>query len=214
MRENVEKRYLNTWHYNAALILTELENIVKNNGGELCATWEYNNPPMWLTDRKQYLITNRSLSEIIHKEEEMLSRLENLGRADAARETREKIAQYKAMCNDPILTFYADYLYINFVIDGYFYSFSMDRNPFFEFYFAKVKIEDENRINRNYFLQEDRKEWLYDCFFRVNCSNADRREAANLICNMLLNADCNRKYNDKKRKPYTNIVLIKEDGEQ
>lgn len=206
--QTIENRYLSTWHYNAALILGEIETIVKNNGGALCRTWEYNNPPAWLTNRKQYLITNRTLTEAIHKENELLTRLEKLGRTDAARETREKIARYEALNNNPVLSYYADYLYINFVIDDHFYSFSMDRNPFFEFYFARVKIEEGNKINRNYYLQEDSKQWLYDCFFHVDCSASDRREAANLICNMLLTADNNRTYREKNRKPYSNIILM------
>lgn len=207
---NPERRYLTSWHYNAALILTELENIVKNNNGALCATWEYNNPPTWLTQRKQYLITNRTIMEEIRKETETLTRLEKLGRTDAAQQTREKIAKYESLNKAPVLTHYADYLYINFVVDGYFYSFSMDRNPFFEFHFAKIKIENDNRINRNYYLQEDRKEWLYDCFFYMDCSASDIREAANLIYNMLLTANTNRTYHEKNRKPYTNIIPIEE----
>ena len=210
MTNNIEKRYLTSWHYNAALILTELENIVKNNGGALCATWQYNNPPAWLTERKQYLIVNRTISEAINKERELLTRLEKIGRTDAARETLGKIAQYEAINNEPVPTHYADYLYINFVLDGHFYSFSMDRNPFFDFHFAKMKIEEGNKINQNYYLRDDPKKWLYDCFLYMNCSAADIREAANLIYNMLLTADNNCTYHDKNRKPYSNIIVIEE----
>lgn len=206
--ENVQKRYLNAWNYNAAHILEELETIIKNNGGVLCTTWEYGNPPAWLTERKQYLITNRSLSEALHKEREFLERLERLGRADTAHKTREKIAQYEAINNDPTLSYYGDYLYINFVLDGIYYSYSMDSNPFFEFYFARVKIEEGNKINRNYYLQSDLKKWWDDCFWRVNCSKSDIREAANLIYNMLLTAENCRTYKEKNRKPYTNIILL------
>ena len=208
--ENVQRRYLNSWNYNAAHILTELETIVKNNGGALCRTWEHRNPPAWLTERKQYLITNRTLSEAIHKEREFLTRLERLGRADTAHETREKIAQYEALNNAPVLSYYGDYLYISFVLDDNYYYFSMDSNPFFDFHFARVKIEDGNKINRNYYLHDDPKAWWNDCFWRVNCSASDIREAANLIYNMLLTADHNRTYREKNRKPYTNIILIEE----
>ena len=208
--QTIENRYLSTWHYNAALILTELETIVKNNGGALCRTWEYSNPPTWLTDRKQYLIVNRALTEATNKEKELLTRLEKLGRTDAARETREKLAKYESINNAPVLCYYADYLYIDFVVDGHFYSYSMDRNPFFEFHFVRIRIEEGNKINRNYYLQDDPKQWLYDCFFYVDCSASDRREAANMIYNMLTTANNNRTYHEKNRKPFSNIILIED----
>lgn len=208
--ENVKKRYLNSWNYNAAHILTELETIVKNNGGALCRTWEYGNPPAWLTERKQYLITNRTLSEAICKERELLTRLEKLGCADAARETREKIAKYEAIENSPVLSYYGDYLYISFILDGYYYYFSMDSNPFFDFHFARVKIEQENKINRNYYLHGDPKQWWNDCFWRFDCSASDIREAANLIYNMLLTAETCRTYRGKNRTPYTNVILMED----
>jgi hypothetical protein len=213
MKENTthaQKRYLNSWNYNAAHILTELETIVKNNGGKLCRTWEHENPPAWLTERKQYLIENRSLSEAIHEEQELLLKFERFDRTDAARETRERIARYESLKREPELSYYGDYLYIQFVLDNHFYSFSMDNNPFFEFHFAKVKLENGNKINRNYYLQEDRKHWWNDCFWRADCSRDDIREAADLIYNMLLTSNNNRTYIERNRKPYTKIVLMEE----
>ena len=37
-------------------------------------------------------------------------------------------------------------------------------------------------------LEADKKEWLFDCFFKSNCGKSDIIEAANLIFNMLCNA--------------------------
>lgn len=211
--ENATRLYLGSWKYNAAHILTELETIVKNHGGEMCSTWEGKTAPAWVTERKQYIITNRTLSEAIRKENEFLSRLETLGRTDAARETREKIAQYETINNDPKTLYYGDYLYMCFVLDGYYYCFSMDDNPFFDFHFAKVKIEPENKINRNYYSHTDKKEWWDDCFWRFDCSPEDRREAANLIFNMLLTAKTCTTYRTKNRGLYTNIVLLEDNAQ-
>ena len=49
-----QRLYLDSWSYNAALVLTELAKIVWNNGGRV--------KPV-----NKALITNRSLSEIIDK---------------------------------------------------------------------------------------------------------------------------------------------------
>lgn len=207
---NVQRRYLNSWNYNAAHILAELETIVKNNGGTLCRTWEYSNPPAWLTERKQFLISNRTITGAIEEEKKWINRLEKIGPGEAVAEHRKKLEEYESIKNDPVPSYYGDYLYINFVVDGYYYSFSMNDNPFFDFYFAKIKVEAKNKINRNYYINTDSKKWWDDCFFRANCSPEDRREAANLIYNMLITADTCRIYRDKNRKPYANIVFLEE----
>jgi hypothetical protein len=204
--EHAEKRYLNSWNYHAALILTELENIVINKGGAICSTWEYQNPPAWLTERKTYLIENRSLSEGIHKQHELLTRLEKLGRTEAATEARKKLNQLEAIKSDPILSYYGDYLYITFTLNSNYYYFSMDNNPFFDFHFGKIKIEQGNKINRNYYLHIDAKNWWNDSFWRLDCHESDIKEASNFIYNMLINADYCKTYTTKNRKPYTNII--------
>lgn len=205
---NSERRYLTTWHYNAALILEELENIVKNHGGKLCETWQYEKPPEWLTTRKTYLITNRGLTKEIRETEERIERLKKIGNTNMQKEYEQKLEGYKQIDNEPVLVHRADYLYIHFTLDGYFYSYSMDCNPFFEFRYSKMKITDNNQINQNYYSNEDKKEWLYDCFWRFDCSAADRREAANLIFNMLLAANTNRTYSDKNRRTHTRLIFL------
>lgn len=209
-KTNAQRLYLTSWKYNAAHILTELETIVKNNGGALCRTWEYGNPPTWLTERKQFLISNRTITGAIEEEKKWINRFERIGQDEAAAEHRKKLEEYESIKNDPVPSYYGDYLYINFVVDGYYYSFSMDDNPFFDFHFAKIKVEAKNKINRNYYINTDSKTWWNDCFWRANCSPADRREAANLIYNMLLTSDTCRIYRDKNRKPYTNIVFLED----
>ena len=199
---NENRRYLNNWHYNAALILTELETIVKNDGGSICSTFA--------TDRKQYLITNRTLSTAIREEQERLEKLERLLKTDLKNETRKRLEKLEAIKNDPIITYYSDYLYISFALDGNYYYYSMDRNPFFDFYFAKVKIEPENKINRKYYCSNDKKEWFFDCFYSFTCSDSDRREAANLIFNMLITSNYSQTYRTKNRNSHTNIILLGE----
>ena len=208
--KNIEKRYLRSWEYNGAHILTELETIVKNNGGAVCTTWQYGDAPKWLKVRKLYEIENRTLSGAIREKEELLKRLETLGRTEAAKATRDEIEQYKKINNEPVISYYGDYLYIGFVLDGYYYYFSMDKNPFFDFNFAKVKVERGNKIKQNYYLKGDPKEWWNDCFWRFTCSASDRREAANLIFNMLITADASALYYTANRKPYTNIIFLED----
>ena len=206
-----ERRYLTTWKYNAALILEELETIVKNNGGAICSTWQGKNAPVWLTTRKSFLITNRTLDGAKRETEERIEKLKKLKREEAAAGFIKQLEEYNKINNVPRLSYYGNYLYICFVLDGYYYYFSMDENPFFDFHFAKMKIEEENKIKRFYYCFDDKKEWLFDCFFRVNCSSEDRREAANLIFNKLQNSKTCQTYKSNSKPEYLNIFLMEDD---
>jgi hypothetical protein len=52
---------------------------------------------------------------------------------------------------------------------------------------------------------EDKKEWLFDCFFSWNCSDADIKEAANLIFNMLCTAPFSEIMRDQRRERVPNM---------
>lgn len=209
IRTTPERRYLTSWDYNAALIFEELETIVKNHGGQLVTTWDYATPPEWLTERKQYEITNRSLSRIVHEKTELLERLEKRGRTEAAQAVRDELEQYARIDNAPRLSYYGDYRYITFALNGHYYYYQVDRNPLFEFLFTKAPILTGNQINRNRYMSEDQKEWWNDCFLSHSCAPEDRREAANLIFNMLVTAADSTTYHDTGRKPLTNVFYIK-----
>lgn len=179
---NPERRYYSNWHYNAALILEALEKIVVDNGGALVSTWQYSSKQ----PRKRYVFTNRALSAAVWEERARVEKLEALNRP-ALPERRAILERLESIDNTPRVCFYGDWLYINFALDGVYYSYDFDDNPFFPFHYSKTPIEN-GAIDRNHYSQEDKKEWLYDCFFKFDCSQADRTEAANMIFNMLMNA--------------------------
>lgn len=77
--------------------------------------------------------------------------------------------------------------YISFIIDGTYYYYQLNDNPFFEFYYNKTPIKS-GKYSKDAGLEKDKKEWLYDCFFQSNCGQPDIVEAAHLIFNMLCNA--------------------------
>lgn len=187
----MQKRYLTNWSYNAARIFDNLEKIVHDNGGILVSEWKRTQP------REKYLIQNRTLSAAIHEKREFVEKLERLERP-AGRTEREELERMEAIDNTPRETFYGDYQYIAFTLDGVYFYYQVDRNPFFPFYYTKSNA-DGGRVDRNTYLDDDKKEWLYDCFFTWNCSDADCLEAANLIFNMLMNAPFSHKARGKAR---------------
>lgn len=193
----MKKRYLRNWEYNAALILQELESIVLNHGGKLVSTWDRKTEPVE--------IENRALSAAIRECKERVSILEARQRP-ALEGYKKELEKLEAIPNDPIITNYGEWLYICFALDGHYYYYSIDDNPFFDFHYGKTAIDENGMINKNYYMQCDKKEWLYDCFFKFDCSGADRKEAANMIFNMLVSAKCSGTYfkaNAKKEKLYT-----------
>lgn len=203
-RIDVEKRYLANWHYNAALILEELEKIIINNGGRLCSQWQSG------PGRKKFEITNRSIMEKRHELEKTAERLERLHLTEAAKANAAELEKLANLNNDPVITSYADYLYVSFVYADYHYYFQMDRNPFFPFLYYKTKMLTENTTRRNVYGAEPSKEWLWDCFFSFDCSNADRREAANLIFNELVTARVSETYYTRERKDEQTLYFYEE----
>lgn len=181
----IEKRYLNNWNYNGALILEELEKIVLENGGILISTWNHG-------PRKQYEIVNRSIMNAIREETERAERLERITGKTAER-ARARIAELEAIDNAPRLTAHGDYHYIGFTLNGFYYYYQLDSNPFFDFYYSKSAIEN-GKTNRNGYLSGDPKNWLFDCFFTWSATDEQRKTAAATIFDMLLQAQPTRRH--------------------
>ena len=193
-----KRLYLDNWSYNAALTLQELENIVLENGGAIVSTWK-------TTERDTVTISNRSIAKVIHEKQERLERFKEKGiRTDIL---ENEIKELEAIPNEPVTLYYGDWHYICFTIGSDYYHFSLDRNPFFDFHYCKCPIID-GLVSPNYYMDKDNKEWLYDCFFSWNCTEEDRRNAANAIYNKLIKAHYSGTYRDKnKRKPNTLNIL-------
>ena len=192
-----ERRYLTSWKYNAALILDELEAIVLNNGGAIVSTWQ--------KTRKEYAITNRSITGAIREQLDRVERLEKHNRVEAAIAAREKLDELQSLPNEPHITPYGDFTYICFALNGFYYYYSLDDNPFFDFHYSKTPIIN-GEINKSHYCRNDPKTWFYDCLWSWKCSRDDIQTAANSIFNMLQKATPCNTY--KKAKLEKLIVLV------
>jgi len=183
---NPNKLYLSNWDYNAALIIEELAEIVKNNGGTVKPGTET-------------IIENRALNENLRKAADRMTQLESIEaeapgtnehRTDAIKRLRADIEKWERIDNTPRTVHHCTWssAYISFKLGGMYYYYQTDSNPFFDFYYQKTPIDVNGTVSRCACLESDKKEWLYDCFFRAEATDADRREAANLIYNMLVKA--------------------------
>lgn len=193
-KEN-QRLYPATWEYNAARITTELAKIVANNGGRV----KYGNAA---------IISNRSILNAISEKEERAEKLKAINaeyekeiRTAAIKALEKEIDELKQINNDPRRVTHTGY--IRFVFENNYYYFSTDSNPFFPFHYIKTPVKN-GKYSADACCMEDKKEWLFDCFFSWNCCDADIKEAANLIFNMLCNAPYSEIMRDKRRERVRN----------
>jgi hypothetical protein len=178
---NGEKLYCSNWQYNACRIITELAKIVENHDGRVKA-------------HPTALIHHRGLRqkkmELEHHLDIVKKRIERDPDPKAIEHYEKKMAELnmlKGISEEPLQVTHTTY--ISFVLDNIYYYYQLDDNPFFPFYYMKTPVEN-GCYHIDAYMVADKKEWEDECFYRMDCSQADIVEGANLIFNMLLKADC------------------------
>ena len=172
-----ERLYLDNWSYNGSRIITALKTIIENNGGIV-------------KPGKTALVSNRTLDGAIRESKERIAAIEKNTRLDDEKKNAlllaesRKLEKYETIDNEPIEVIGT---YISFVLDNQYYYYSIDDNPFFDFHYIKTPVND-GQYSLDAACENDAKTWLYDVFLTFNASDADIKEAANLIFNMLVSA--------------------------
>ena len=188
--------YLSNWEYNASMILTELENIILENGGAIVSDWK--------TERTEtFTITNRTLDKAIRDQENLVQSLEQYKRDTTT--AREKLQELQSIDNNPITNNFGNWYYITFAIKNDYYYYSMDSNPFFDFHYGKLPIIN-GCIDRDYFCSIDSKDWLLDEFFSFRVTKNERRLAAQIIYDTLLKSNYSQKYRGHRKPTKLNTL--------
>lgn len=184
--------YYTNWNYNAARILDQLQHVINNNGGYIAETHapEY----FYHCFQTLYTIHNRTLSGAIREQETLIEKLKKHGRECTNAEI--KLQELQSIQAPPVKTRFTTY--IHFILDDCYYELSLSDNPFFDFHYRKIKLQN-NQFTGDYYLEEFTKDWLYDCFFSYHCSDDDVKEGANLIFNALCSAPASREYIERKK---------------
>ena len=176
--------------------MSELAIIVENNGGRV-------------KRKHNAIVTNWTLTNAIREEEQKIARIEKAIVEHGENELRKiAIASYKkelekflAIDNSPRTVTHTSY--ISFVLDDNIYYYQVDDNPFFPFYYSKALIKN-GKYSKDASLAEDEKEWMFDSFFMIECGEADVKEGANTLYNMLVNAGNTQIIRDSKRQRVPN----------
>ena len=155
MKDN-ERLYPATWVYNSSRLLTQLAKIITDNGGTV--------KPL-----RRAVISNRiqdgailEYRNKIAQYTELEKTSHNPARAAAIKTYSEKLEKLTSINNEPITVTHTTY--ITFVLDGMYYYFQTDDNPFFPFYIQKTPVKN-GKYSKDACTVEDKKEWMYDCFF-------------------------------------------------
>lgn len=178
-KEN-ERLFCKTWTYNAARILSELAQVVENNGGRV----KYGHAA---------IISNYRAEEARREYTEKIQRLEDLEKNESKPARAAALEKYRRKLDaigpelEPVRVTHTTY--ISFVLDGFYYYFQVDDNPFFEFLYQKTPVRADGTRSLDAYLVESKKEWLYDTFIiDYHAAQADCREAACMILNELQQA--------------------------
>lgn len=191
-----QKLYLGTWEYNAARILTELAKTVIINGGRV--------KPL-----KKAIVSNRSITDAKQEYTEKIERFAELEKANHNEKRAAAIKAYsknlealEKVDNTPVAVTHTSY--ISFVYNGFYFYYQVDSNPFFEFFYIKTPVNN-GKYSQDACLEEDKKEWLHDCFFSATCSKSDIKRGADLIFNMLVSAKPSIICRDCKKQRVSNL---------
>lgn len=126
----------------------------------------------------------------------------NETRAAAIVTYSEKLQELQKVDNTPIKTGYISYL--SFVLDGNYYYYQIDENPFFDFHYIKTPVKSGRR-SCDAIYKNDKKEWVADCFFTSFCTNEEVKTAAGYIFDMLTSAPVSKIRLDTKRRRVPNL---------
>lgn len=186
-----ERHYATTWQLNSARILTRLAQLVTAQGGKV--------KPL-----HPAVLSDHNLEDDIQDIEARIRTLteqENESHSDAqtlALQTcLSHLDRLRAIPNTPITVTHTSY--ISFAMNGLYYSYQLDSNPFFPFYYLKTPIEN-GTYSGDACLEDDPKSWLQDdSFIRFGCPQSEIETAAQAILALLLAAPLSTLRHDTQR---------------
>lgn len=131
LKEN-ERLYATSWQYNSARILTRLAQLITAQGGKV--------KPLYPA-----VVSDRNLEEACtatQRRIESSSTFHLKVREPLISNLQKELALFQSIPNAPITVTHTSY--INFTMNGVYYSYSLDNNPFFPFHYLKTPIDPKD----------------------------------------------------------------------
>lgn len=185
LKEN-ERLYATSWQYNSARILTRLAQLITAQGGKV--------KPLYPA-----VISDRNLEEACtatQRRIESSSTFHPKVREPLISNLQKELALFQSIPNAPITVTHTSY--ISFAMNGLYYSYQLDSNPFFPFYYMKTPIEN-GTYSGDACLEDDPKSWFTDPLVGFGCPQSEIESAAGAILSLLLAAPLSTIRHDTKR---------------
>lgn len=187
LKEN-ERLYATSWQYNSARILTRLAQLITAQGGKV--------KPLYPA-----VISDRNLEEACtatQRRIESSSTFHPKVREPLISNLQKELALFQAIPNAPITVTHTSY--INFTMNGVYYSYQLDSNPFFPFHYLKTPIDPKSETySGDACLEDDPKSWFTDPLIGFGCPDSEIESAAGAILSLLLAAPLSAIRHDTKR---------------
>lgn len=187
-----ERHHATSWQYNSARILTHLAQLITAQGGKVKPL-----PSAVLSDRNleeactatQRCIESSYKAGLTSHPKERETQISNL---------QKELARFQAIPNAPITVTHTSY--INFTMNGVYYSYSLNDNPFFPFHYLKTPIDPKSETySGDACMEESSKSWLTDPLIGFGCPDSEIESAAGAILSLLLAAPLSTIRHDTKR---------------
>lgn len=191
LKEN-ERHHATSWQYNSARILTRLAQLITAQGGKVKPLY-----PAVISDRnleEAYTATQRRLESsykagLTSHPKERETQISNL---------QKELARFQSIPNAPITVTHTSY--IDFTMNGVYYSYSLNDNPFFPFHYIKTPIDPKSKTySGDACMEESSKSWFTDPLIGFGCPDSEIGSAAGAILSLLLAAPLSAIRHDTKR---------------
>lgn len=187
LKEN-ERLYATSWQYNSARILTRLAQLITAQGGKV--------KPL-----HPAVLSDRNLEEACTATQRRIESSYNAGPTSHPKERETQISNLQTVTHTS---------YINFAMNGVYYSYSLDNNPFFPFHYLKTPIDPKSETySGDACMEESSKSWFTDPLIGFGCPDSEIESAAGAILSLLLATPLSTIRHDTKR---TRIPNTYDDG--
>lgn len=201
LKEN-ERHHATSWQYNSARILARLAQLITAQGGKVKPL-----PPA--------VLSNRNLEEACTATQRRLESSYKAGPTSHPKEReiqisnlQKELALFQSIPNAPITVTHTSY--INFTMNGVYYSYKLDNSPLFPCHYLKTPIDPKSETySGDACMEESSKSWFTDPLIGFGCPDSEIESAAGAILSLLLAAPLSTIRHDTKR---TRIPNTYDDG--
>lgn len=124
--------------------------------------------------------------------------VETVGYTEVKPGMLDALALFQSIPNAPITVTHTSY--INFAMNGVYYSYELDNNPFFSFHYLKTPIDPKSETySGDACMEESSKSWFTDPLIGFGCPDSEIESAAEAILSLLLAAPLSTIRHDTKR---------------